>query len=716
MLSYAWHLKNTGQTTFSRTPGTVGVDINVESVIESGITGEGVTIAVSDDGIEISHEDLFANYVPNISENFLDGSSDPLPNPKDPDAAHGTAVTGIIAAMADNALGSRGVAPSAKFGGYNYIAAGTGQTIDQQLTQMTGPFDIFNYSYGYSTCRQSPLADTPSEELMIVDRFVYGVTSLREGKGAIYVKSAGNDYRGKFEYEEKYVGHPCYFRWPQGLVGSVKNFYYGNATLSEANNYPYTIIAGAINAKGKRSSYSSPGPNVWVSAPGGEYGRDNPAIVTTDLSGCDKGYSLFPLTPFWNIFEDGDSFLNPECNYTSAMNGTSSAAPIVSGVTALILEANPQLGWRDVKHILAKTARKIDPVADGETCPYSAHPHGRDLTGHTYRECWVENAAGYSFHNYYGFGLVDAAAAVKEAQSYSLGELGDFFQTDFYYTGLNDEGVTIPDNSATGLESSLTVSHNFVVEAVQIRVTILHSYAENLGLELTSPSGTKSIILNINSGILDRHFVGVKNCVKIEGSELYECDIFPEEGPLFLANAFYGEDSQGAWTLKIIDGAETNLDGTTEGGEGKLHDWRINIFGHKPVSPDDTTPPEPVTNLAIDTDTIPDSLKGVEAIPDWDATPSTSDDVLRYEYSIGSSAGETDILGWGTSIYVEADVPADSGFEHHKTDPGFFQLVLEADETYHLNVRVVDTSENVSTVETISWVHTPPTAPAPASN
>ncbi|WP_152986643.1 S8 family serine peptidase, partial [Pseudovibrio sp. POLY-S9] len=43
-----------------------------------------------------------------------------------------------------------------------------------------------------------------------------------------------------------------------------------------------------------------------------------------------------------------------------ATQGTSFAAPIVSGVVALMLEANPLLGWRDVQEILALSAKQVD--------------------------------------------------------------------------------------------------------------------------------------------------------------------------------------------------------------------------------------------------------------------------------------------------------------------------------------------------------------------
>jgi len=93
---------------------------------------------------------------------------------------------------------------------------------------------------------------------------------------------------------------------------------------------------GSVNNSGQRSIDSEQGANLLVSAPGGEDCKKH-GIVTTDNTGS-GGYSAD--------------------DYTDCFNGTSAAAPMVSGVAALILQANPELGWRDVHAILAHSAKK----------------------------------------------------------------------------------------------------------------------------------------------------------------------------------------------------------------------------------------------------------------------------------------------------------------------------------------------------------------------
>jgi subtilisin-like proprotein convertase family protein len=517
---YAWHLDNSAQKNFADNGGTLDQDLNITPARNLGITGSGVRIAVSDTGLETTHEDLFNNLLAAEHRDYT-GASAPFqgdPNPSGDAGDHGTSVTGIIGAIGNNGIGSQGIAFGAKVAGFKYIA-GT-NTLSRMLDQANGNFDIFNFSYGLYSCIFSGV---PSE---YIDQLKFGVNNLRAGKGAIYVKAAGNEYLG--------LTSDCF---PDEASPRV---YYGNANLEEDHSYPYQIIVAAINANGISASYSTPGSSVWISAPGGEYGNTNPAIITTDRTGCDKGYAKTGATR--NDFEDGDA-QNLNCNYTSVFNGTSSATPMISGVAALILEANANLSWRDVKHILATTAKKTDPTRGD-----SGHPGGLDLTGHVYQQGWKTNAMGFNFHNWYGFGAADAGAAVTMAGSY-LTNWGVQQETSFLpNSGTID--IAIPDESSIGASSDLSVAQNLTIEAVQIKLSIEHTFIGDLGVELTSPSGTKSILMNINSSI--------------SGTAIVD--------EVLLSNAFYGEPSFGTWTLKIIDGYAQDT--------GKLTNWKLNIIGH----------------------------------------------------------------------------------------------------------------------------------------
>lgn len=527
LVSYAWHLQNTGQTAFSSGAGVAGNDLRVLRAHQLGYNGKGIRIAVSDSGVEVSHPDLSNNQLSGEHRSYSGSpntwhGSQPTPEGND---GHGTAVSGLINAISGNGIGSMGTAPGAKFAGFYFIGRfkDTSSSYEARvLDQILGDFDIFNYSYGYANCFFVPTSQS------VVDAYKKGVSQGRDGKGSIYVKAAGNDFKGS--------NSEC-------RSGDNSTFY-GNANTNEDQNLPYLIVTAASNASGQISSYSSPGSNVWVTSAGGEFGDTAPAMITTDMQGCSKGFSV--SNSWSSAFNRGQHSLNTLCNYTNVMNGTSSATPTLAGIIALMLEANPDLTWRDVKHILASTSNAINY----STASYN-HPGGSNLSGHVYDYNYVVNAAGMKFSNAFGFGRVDAEKAVIMARDYTF-PLKSYVETETngnwdYRSGFIN--LSIPDKSAAGASHSLTVNHRLKVEAVQIKVDIDHPFISDVGVELTSPSGTVSKILRINSNIKDAGL----------------------EGFVLLSNAFYGENSNGPWKIKLIDGKS--------GSTGRLLSWEIKING-----------------------------------------------------------------------------------------------------------------------------------------
>ena len=530
---YAWHLNNTGQRNFAFTSGVSGNDINADPVYAKGITGNGIKVAVSDSGVEINHDDLYQNSLATEHRNF--SISSPFYGTPTPSDFHGTAVASLISAKGWNNEGSMGVAPNSKFAGFQFLQSDFSTSV--LIEQASGDFDVFNYSYG-----DEYHYDTRSDSSYL-EHLRHKAKNGRGGKGSVFVKSAGNEFYVK-------SGPLCVSH---------------NANAPFENESPYILIAGAVNADGVKSSYSSAGSNLWVSAPGGELGYADPAIMAADLPTCFKGRAKAQSSPT-NTFEDGHTE-NPLCNYTSVMNGTSAAAPIVSGVVALIMEANPSLTQREIKHILAITAKKIDSSSD--TSHPSTHGHfsgcaNLSLAGHSYEQGWVSNAAGHSFNNYYGFGLVDADAAVTEAQTPgSWHPLPTLIETNPYFNEgslSSSPNASIPDEDPAGVTDTITLSatsgrnSDFVVESVQVEVSVTHAWSGEVGVELISPSGTKSILLNINNSFLVE-----------QDSNL---------NMVLTSHAFYGEAGIGNWTIKVIDAAKNDT--------GTLTNWKLNVLGHNP--------------------------------------------------------------------------------------------------------------------------------------
>ncbi|WP_374031843.1 S8 family peptidase [Bdellovibrio bacteriovorus] len=528
LLGYAWHINNTGQKVFAADAGTAGVDLNLLQTWTAGLTGNGIKIVISDDGVQDAHPDLKDNFLYGVSKNYHNAAPYTSSNapPSSSDDNHGTSVAGLAAAVGDNGVGSKGVAYKAKLLAYNFLSTGVSQTYSRMAEQLSGGYDVYNMSWGNS---QNYLPDPVAAwETALLN----GVLNGRSGKGSIYVKSAGNDFLVECK-------------------GSTDTYCIGNSNLDPDNSTPYTILVTALNSTGDAASYSSVGSNVWISSFGGESGDDSPAMVTTDRTGCSAGYAQTSISGKVE-FERGNNG-NSNCNYTTTFNGTSSAAPVLTGAIALLLEANPNLNWRDVKYILAKTAVQVRPNSGAiSNHPLRNYPGNSAKnvilpSGAVWENAWVTNSAGFKFHNWYGFGRVNVDAAVSLAKNYT-----STFTTSLSGTAWieNTTRVAIPDYSATGVSNTVTVTDNLRIEGVRIRLKVDHDRVGDLGVELTSPSGTKSMILNMRNSLLG------------------QVDF---DNEVFLSNAFFQERSNGTWTIKVIDGGSTF--------NGDLVSWGVQIIG-----------------------------------------------------------------------------------------------------------------------------------------
>jgi subtilisin family serine protease len=556
LYQYQWHLDSTGQNNFASSTATSGEDLNVASPIVSGYDGTDVMIAVVDDGLEIAHEDLTDNVVVGGSYNFIDGGTDPTES-SGLNSGHGTSVAGIIGAKGWNDIGVRGVAPDSDLVGFNFVSRSSyyfygfisEATFQNEEAEALGQgsfardVDIFNMSYGSAELDQN-LTDFYASTLS--DAIEWGAANLRGGLGAIYVESAGNDFDGNTDDNLTYENTAALLSsyCGAGTNAASSGFKIGcyEAAFEPSFQIPEVIAVGALNSSGVKASYSTPGAALWISAPGGERGMNSsiyggligssdtlPGIMTTGKSSCSRGSVRAGSGYVVNSFQDGDSphSENPSCSYTSTFAGTSAAAPTVTGVVAQMLEANPALTWRDVKHILASTARQVDTTFDAT-----------DISGVTYLK-WRENSAGFKFHNWYGFGAIDANAAVNAALSYTAGQLGSQKSLSLTTTNLDTSFELLATNA-------LTVTQSGVAEYVRVSVQFTHDKPNQLGFRLVSPNDTVSTLL----------------------MPLTRMRVDSDNGWIRLpTNAFYEEQIQGDWELQVID----HVSGTT----GTLNDWYL---------------------------------------------------------------------------------------------------------------------------------------------
>lgn len=320
--------------------------------------GAGVLVGIGDDGLDLAHPDLVPNLTAPSRNFFTDSDSGAHMRSS---YYHGTAVAGLIGARGDNGVGISGVAPQAGLGALVIWNAADEILDDAGLAEVfayrNDVLAVQSHSWGNSDFL---FLEMPAIQAQAISN---AVTAGRSGRGVVFVRSAGN-----MRIED--------YNFADGV---------GDANIDAYANDLLHITVAAVRSDGRVASYSVTGACILVAAPGGEDTGGFAGLITTDPRGP-RGDN--------RVVDPGDPTSADYLFGSSAFVGTSAAAPVVSGVVALMLAANPQLGWRDVQQILALTARQVDT-----TDP--------DLQ---------VNGAGLRVSHNTGFGVVDAGAAVRLAQ------------------------------------------------------------------------------------------------------------------------------------------------------------------------------------------------------------------------------------------------------------------------------------------------------------
>ncbi len=391
-----------------------------------------------------------------------------------------------------------------------------------------------------------------------------------------------------------------FYVWATGNRGDNR----GQANFDEYSNYYAVTTVCSVDGEGNKSSFSEEGVNLWVCAPGED-------ITTTDNN---NGY----------VFD---------------ASGTAYSAAQVAGVAALMREVNSDLSWRDLKLILAASARKNDASdTDWET---GAHKYGSDTES-------------YNYNPKYGFGVVDAEAAVGLAESWA--SVGGMRASTISSGPIN---MAIPDRTP-GVDGEataiLTIPDTFpsFTEFIEIEISFTHPFFPELKIQITSPDGTVSQLTEEHSRGASHSFAHTDRTHR------------------FGLARHLGEDPAGEWSLKISD--------TSIGDTGTLHSWSIRVYGHKtgntvPGFGSETIDNKEyiITGSAITTETLPAATNGngtltyslKPALPtglDFDkntrvlsGTPTTATSRTIYTYTVTDTDRDTDELTFSITISSDTE-------------------------------------------------------------
>ncbi|KAF7322424.1 PHOMO B domain-containing protein [Mycena chlorophos] len=399
-----------------------------------------------------------------LKDNFLAEFShdyndhEDLPTPKLGEDTHGTRCAGQVGAVKNTACGV-GIAYDSKVAAVR-ILSGAITDADEAASLNYGYQNVSIYSCSWGPPDNGMVMDGPGH---LIDKAVLnGINNGRGGKGSVFVFAAGNGAGS---------GDQCNF---DGYTNSI-----------------YSVTVAAVDHNGDRPYYSEACTANLVAA----YSSGNGKAITT----TDKGVN--------------------RC--TSAHGGTSAAAPNAAGVFALLLEARPDLTWRDVQHLCVQTARQI---GSGDE--------------------WELTASGRNYSMGFGYGALDAAAIVQAAQTWQLVKP----QTRMHTRTIQiEDGTMNPMGNFSGGEvigvggvsSTMSIKWDMLQDAnleklehITVRVWIEHTRRGDVRVELRSPNGVTSVLAEPRR--MDSARSG-----------------FP--GWRFMTVKHWGEDPVGDWMITVSD-------------------------------------------------------------------------------------------------------------------------------------------------------------------
>lgn len=596
-------------------------------------TGDGVSVGIYDSGVQYAHWDLDGNYDASkhvvVDGKVYDGDYRPASGP------HGTSVAGLIAAER-NGQGGVGVAYDANITGVNIFdpyseddsaegifVNGADLTKFFDSIRQSAKFDVTNHSWGgldyIATLASRTTEGTFSYEM--VDALSFASETGRSGLGTVHVAAAGND-----------------------IID-------GQADGWKTDRHVVTV-GSYREVDGSSSYYVSSGAHLLVSAPSNDYAElGGTGQVTTDLLGRD-GYNT--------IAKPGGAE-----DYTDDFGGTSGATPIVSGVVSLMLDANENLGWRDVRDILAASAKMPVAFETGQTAAVSTISGlGYILNNRTFQLNGSDanwNGGEMHYSNDYGYGAVDAYNAVRMAEAWSL--FGDAKTSDneaSATTGTIGVGLTSVATKANtaftrfadfvGTPTSFTfdVTQDIDVEHLDLTLDMTTILGSADGSFLSTPIGLKIKLIAPDE---TEGFIDLSNTNSIDLDD-------PSQTFTFGLSGFRGAETLGTWTLQFEQTAGiagNNLNSTT------VNSLKLDMYGSAPSAGDRYTyTDEFFTMASIAGESSRRTLSDTNGGVDWiNAAALTGDAYLSLLGGTTSRFGGVDAFTLAGSALIENAVTGD---------------------------------------------------------
>lgn len=466
-----------------------------------------VVVAIADDGFDLNHPDFQGRGKIAFPKDFR--GNDFLPSAEGREENHGTACAGVAIAE-ENGSGVVGVAP-----GCTFMPLRTTGYLDDATIE-----ELFNWAIDKGawviSCSWGPSAVYFPLSLRQSAMLTRAATAGRNGKGCVVVFAVGNANRpisgtvNEQGWQNNVLRGPT--RWMNGYT-----------------IHPDVIAVSACTSLNRKSAYSNWGNTVSVCAPSNNGHPGMWLAETGFIPTAPKITAQFPGEGVYTSDRLGAAGYSAG-DFTSDFGGTSSACPVVAGVAALVLSANPNLTAREVKQILQDSA---DKIVDSSTDPQLGFKRG------TYDE------QGHS--QWFGYGKVNAHKAVLEAQRRQA-PLPLAVRT---IQGENLTPVSIPDFNLRGITSRIQIGDRSLIRNLSVTVDVEHSFLGDLEISLISPDGTTILLQGRTLGRRTR----LQMTYTLQNTPLLK--------------RFLNQVAIGQWQLKLVDHAQAHV--------GRLRGWQLSL-------------------------------------------------------------------------------------------------------------------------------------------